>query len=337
MIIAVDALGGDYAPFEIVKGAIKAHEELGVDIALVGRKDLLHVLAGKALNRTGIFIAEATEVIECGEQPMRAVRSKPNSSIVVGMNLVKNGEADAFVSAGSTGAVFCAAMVGLGTVKSMERPAIACFLDTIPSLPGLLIDAGANVECRPGHLLQFAHLGSMYSSNILGIKDPSVALLNNGTEETKGTHLVLESFQLLKKESSLNFIGNIEGHDLLKRKADVIVTDGFTGNVVLKTIEGLSDNFLMSVRQFGHRFSSAFHVKGHDLMRNLGMGSWTKQMDYTEYGGACLLGVNGNVIIAHGRSQSKAIKSAIGLAKETAGKEITKKLTEGIFEQAISH
>jgi phosphate acyltransferase len=318
MIIAVDASGGDYAPYEVVKGAIKAAQEFKVEIALVGRKDMLHVLAGRSLRKTGITIVDAPQNIECGESPIKAIREKPDSSIVVGVNMLKTGEAAAFVSAGSTGAVFAAAMLTLGKTEGVSRPAIGCFLDSISSFPALLVDAGANADCRPEHLLEFARLGSQYSKQILKIESPRVGLLSNGAEEGKGSRLVLESYELLKKAGDVNFVGNIEGHDIAKRTVDVVVTDGFTGNVVIKTIEGLSDNFLITVRQIGRIFSSGYRLRGRDLMRDIGLGNLVKKMDYMEFGGACLLGVNGNVIIAHGRSQARAIKSAIGLAKETA-------------------
>ena len=335
MIIAVDAAGGDYAPHEVVKGAIKAAQEFGIEIALVGRKEVLHVLAGRSLRKTGISIVDASEVIECDEPPLKAIRDKPDSSIVVGINLVKSGDASAFVSAGSTGAVFAAALLYLGKVNGITRPAIGCFLDTISSFPALLVDAGANADCRPEHLVEFARLGSLYSQNILKIASPRVGLLNNGSEDTKGNRLAQESHQLLKEAAEINFVGNIEGHDIAKRTVDVIVTDGFTGNIVIKTIEGFSDNFLNSVRQIGHIFSSGYRLRGRDLLRDIGLGSLVKKMDYTEYGGACLLGVNGNVIVAHGRSQAKAIKSAIWLAKETVERGMTEKY-KGVSHEAVN-
>ena len=323
MIIAVDAAGGDYAPHEVVKGAVKAAQDYGVEVALVGRRNVLSVMAGRSLRKSSVTIVNASQVIKPDESPMKAIQSKPHSSIVVGINLVKSGKASAFVSAGNTGAVFGAALLVLGRMEGVERPAIGCFLDTISSLPTLLVDAGANVECRPQHLLQFAQMGTNYSKNILGIKSPRVALLSNGSEESKGNRLIQESYQLLSNAGELNFIGNIEGQDVQRRIADVIVTDGFTGNIVLKTIEGLSDNFLSAARHIGHVFSSVSHLRGRDLLRDIGLGSWVEKMDYTEYGGACLLGINGNVIIAHGRSHAKAIKSAIGLAKETVERGTT--------------
>jgi glycerol-3-phosphate acyltransferase PlsX len=334
MKIAVDASGGDYAPYEIVKGAIKAAQEFGIEIILVGRRNVLHVLAGRSLRKSGITIVDAKQVIDYHESPVKAIRNKPDSSIVVGINLLKSGRAQAFVSAGNTGAVFTAALLTLGKTKGVERPAIGCFLDTIASFPVLLVDAGANADCRPEHLVEFARLGSLYSKHILKIESPRVSLLSNGEEETKGSRLIQESYQLLKNAKDINFVGNVEGQDIVKRTTDVIVTDGFTGNIVIKTIEGLSDNFLTSVRQIGHVFSSGYRLRGRDLLRDIGLGALVKKMDYTEYGGACLLGVNGNVIIAHGRSQAKAIKSAIGLAKETVERSITEIVKEEKHEQA---
>ncbi len=334
MIIGVDCLGGDFAPFEIIKGAVKAAQEYDVEVALIGRRDSIHLIAGKALNRPNIHIVDAPDHIEPTESPTRAVRSKPNSSVVVGVKMVKSGDIQAFISAGSTGAVLCASVLFLGIIEGVERPAIACFLDHIPATPALLIDAGANVDCRPQLLAQFAQIGTVYSRHILCIDEPLVGLLSNGSEETKGNQLARESFALLKQLPNINFFGNVEGHDIARRNVDVIVTDGFTGNVVLKTIEGLNDSFLTSARQLGHMFSSAYHLRGHDLLRDLRLGSWAQKMDYTEYGGACLLGVKGNIIIAHGRSQAKAIKSAVRLAMETAGRNIVDKIREGNLEQA---
>jgi len=316
MIIAIDAAGGEYAPHEIVKGAIKAAQEYKVDIALVGKKKILHVLAGRHLEKLGLTIIEASQVIQPHEQPIQAIRNKPKSSIVVGINLIKDGAVSAFVSAGNTGAVVCAALLSLGKTEGIERPALGSIIEVASSAPILLIDAGVNVDCRPSHLAQFAQLGTIYAKHILGIDSPRVGLLSNGEEEGKGNRLIQESHQLLKK-TSLNFIGNIEGQDIFKKVADVIVTDGFTGNIVLKTIEGMSDNWLYSLSQAGQIFSKAYSLPARALHRDIGMDSWTKRLDYREYGGACLLGVNGNVVVAHGRSQAKAIKNAIALAIQT--------------------
>ncbi len=328
MKIVLDAAGGDYAPHEMVKGAIKAVREFGVEIILVGRQNVLRKLADKSPVDSGIEIVDATQVIDFDEHPMRAIQKKPDSSIVVGIGLLKSGAAQAFISAGNTGAVVVGSLLTLGKLNGISRPAIGCFLDILSSKPPLLVDAGANADCRPEHLLEFARMGSLYSKNILGIASPRVGLLCNGAEEGKGNRLAQETFPLLKNAPGLNFIGNIEGHDIVKKTADVIVTDGFTGNIVLKTIEGFSDSFLNSVQQIGRVFSSASRLRGRELLRDIGLTSWLKKMDYTEYGGACLLGVNGTVIIAHGRSQARAVKNAIGLAKETVERGIMDKFRE---------
>ncbi len=331
MLIAIDAAGGEHAPYEIVKGAIKAAQEYEVDIALVGRRAILHVLASRYSKKIGFTIVEANEVIGPQEPPVKAIRSKPNSSIVVGINLVRDGIASAFVSAGNSGAIVTAALLNLGKIEGIPRPAIGSFINITPSTPVLLIDAGANVDCRPEHLVWFAHLGNLYVSQILGISSPRIGLLSNGEEETKGNKLIKESHKLLKN-TKLNFVGNMEGHDTLKGVAEVIVTDGFTGNIVLKTIEGISDTWLYSLSQAGQVFAKAYSLPLRVLHRDMGMGSWTQRLDYSEYGGACLLGVNGNIIIAHGRSQSRAIKNAIGLAKQTAEHNISQIIKEGSNE-----
>ena len=326
--IALDAAGGDFAPHEIVKGAIKAAQEYGVEISLVGRKNVIQKLAEKTLLKTGITIVDAKQVIDFNEHPVRAVQSKPDSSIVIGTQLVKEGKAQAFVSAGNTGACVACALINLGKAAGVTRPAIGAFLDVFASRPPLLVDAGANADCRPEHLLEFARLGSIYSKYLLNIDKPRVGLLSNGAEEGKGNRLTVETYQLLKQNPELNFVGNIEGHDIAQKNADVVVTDGFTGNIVLKTIEGFNDSFLATVKEMGHIFSSISRVRPGELLRDIGIGSMTKKLDYSEYGGACLLGVNGNIIIAHGRSKAKAIKNAVGLAKETIEHGIMEKIRE---------
>lgn len=332
MIIAVDAEGGDYAPHEIVKGVLKAAQEYKVEIALVGRKDILHVLAGRHLEKLGLTIIEATEVIGFHESPVEAVSSKPQSSIVVGTNLVKDGSASAFVSAGNTGAVFFAALSLLRRLKGIERPAIGTILSLgATTKPSLLIDSGANADCRPEHLVQFAQLGNTYAREIFGFSSPRIGLLNNGEEEGKGNRLAKESHDLLK-QTRLNFIGNIEGHDIAKGTADVIVTDGFTGNIVLKTIEGLGTNWLYSLVQSGQMFSKAYRLS-RQAHRDMGVDTWAKKVDYRESGGAALLGVNGNIVIAHGRSQAKAVMNAIGLAKRMAEQDLCQKIKEEYYEQ----
>jgi glycerol-3-phosphate acyltransferase PlsX len=330
MIIAVDAAGGEYAPHEIVKGAIKAVQEYKVDIALVGKKSILHVLAGRHLNKPGITIVEASQTIELGESPLKAIQNKPNSSIVVGINMIKNGTASTFVSAGNSGAVVGAALLNLGKVKGIQRPALGSLLHINAAAPILLIDAGANADCRPSFLVQFAQLGTIYAKEILGINSPRVGLLSNGEEETKGNRLTQESHKLLK-QTNLNFVGNIEGQDIPKRTVDIVVTDGFTGNIVIKTLEGLGDTFI-NVRQVGQLISRAYYLHGRALLYDVGLGSLVKRMDYREYGGSCLLGVNGNVIMAHGRSQARAIKNAIGLAKQIVERGISQIIKEERYE-----
>ena len=335
MIIAVDAEGGEYAPHEIVKGAIKAAEEYKVEIALVGSKSLLHVLASRHISKLDFKFVEASQVIELDESPIKAIRSKPDSSIVVGINLVKNGKASAFVSAGNSGAVVATSLLNLGKIEGIERPAIGSIM-TIDTTPFLLIDAGANADCRPSHLVQFAYLGTTYAKQILDIQVPRVALLSNGDEASKGNRLIQDTHVLLGK-TDLNFIGNVEGHEIAKGKADIIVTDGFTGNIVLKTLEGVGESFQNLQRQLGQALSSAYRLQGRLLLHLVGLGTWVKRMDYREAGGACLLGVNGNIIIAHGRSHAKAIKNAIGLAKQAAEQDLCEviKKEEYTFQEGV--
>ena len=325
--IAVDASGGDYAPHEIVKGAIKAAREYEIEVTLVGRKEILTILAGRYLTKLGMSIVDADEVIGFNESPVEAIRNKPQSSIVVGTNLLRDGLASAFVSAGNTGAVYASALIILGKISGIERPAIGCFININSLAPVFLIDSGANAECRPQHLVQFAQLGTVYYREILGISSPTVGLLNKGEEEHKGTRFTQESYQLLKA-TKLNFAGNVEGQDIATGKTNIIVTDGFTGNIVLKTIEGLSATWLHSLSQSGQVFSKAYRLSSRALHRDMGIDAWSKKLDYREYGGSCLLGVDGNIIIAHGRSQAKAIKNAIGLAKQSVEGDVCQKIKE---------
>ena len=330
MIIAVDATGGEYAPREVVKGAIKAAQDYEVGIALVGRKDILYVQAGRHLRKSDMTIVDANQVIKDDESPVEAVNSKPNSSIVVGLNLVKSGMASAFVSAGNTGAVLYASFATLGMIEGVERPAIASIISINPTSPFLLLDAGANANCRPKHLVQFAQLGSIYAREILQVNPPRIALLNNGEEESKGNKLARDTHRLLKK-TDLNFIGNIEGQNMSRGIADVVVTDGFTGNIVLKALESMGDTFL-KLRNVGQVFSSAAHMESRHMLFDVGLSSLIKRWDYREYGGACLLGMDGDVVIAHGRSQAKAIRNAIGLAKQSVDGGIRQIIKEQRFE-----
>jgi glycerol-3-phosphate acyltransferase PlsX len=223
--------------------------------------------------------------------------------------------------------VFGSALLTLGKLPGVERPAIGTILDITPTTPVLLIDAGANVDSRPNHLVQFAQMGSLYAENVLGIKEPRIGLLSNGTEAEKGSRLVIDTNKLLAK-SGLNFIGNIEGHDIEKRTADVVVTDGFVGNIVLKTMEGMGETFRSWLGRVGDVLSSTTYLQGKLLLNLVGLHSWATKLDYQQYGGACLLGVKGNIVIAHGRSQAQAIKNAIGLAKQAAERDIVSLMKE---------
>ncbi|MCJ7763724.1 MAG: phosphate acyltransferase PlsX [Dehalococcoidales bacterium] len=328
MIIAVDAAGGDYAPQEVVKGAAAAVEEYGVEVALVGRRSPLEMLARRYEVEPGLTIIEAAEVIGCNESPVQAIRSKPNSSIVVGTKLVRDGVASAFISAGNTGAVVGAAFMNLARIEGVQRPALCGVFPIDAASTALLIDVGANVDCRPEFLVQFAQLGDFFAKSVLGIESPRVGLLNGSDERIEANLLAKESYELLEK-TGLNFIGSVGGQDILMGKADVIVTDGFTGNVVLKTIEGLGDIFqnLMSAEQ---AFKISTDLRGTALVRYSELACMVERMDYKEYGGACLLGIDGNIIVAHGRSQAKAIKNAIHLAHRAAQTGVVKVIKEGM-------
>lgn len=326
MIIAVDAAGGEYAPHEIVKGAVKAAQDFKIGIALVGKKEILHVQASRYVKKFDISIVDAEDVIKDDESPVEAVTKKPNSSIVVGINMVKSGRAAAFVSAGSTGAVMYAAFAMLGRVEGIERPAIGSIITINITSPFLLLDCGANPTCRPRNLLQYAQMGNLYVREVFQVPSPRIALLNNGEEEKKGNQLARESYQLLKS-SDLNFVGNIEGQNLPNGMADVVVTDGFTGNIVLKTLEGVGEAFL-KLKNLGKSSSDS----GDSIQLDVGFGSLVKRIDYQESGGACLLGLNGNVIISHGRSQAKAIKNAIGMAKRSVDCNINRVMQNYNFD-----
>jgi glycerol-3-phosphate acyltransferase PlsX len=326
MLIAVDADGGDYAPREIVKGAAEAAEEYKLDIALVGKKTVLDMLVRRYAKKQKFTVIETSQTITCSENPVRAVRNKPDSSIVVGTKLVKERKVAAFVSAGNTGAMLTSAYLNLERVAGIKRPAL-CGIIHITSKPVFLIDVGANVDCQPDFLLQFAYMGATFARGFLEIDAPRVGLLNNGEEEIKGNALAKESYKLLKK-AKLNFVGNIEGQDILTDKADVIVTDGFIGNIVLKTMEGFGDIF-QNLLGIGQSFKVDTQLQGSALVHYVDLTSMVKRMDYKEYGGACLLGVNGTVVVAHGRSHSKAVKNAIHMAHRAVETGVVEAIKNG--------
>jgi len=329
MLIAVDAMGGDYAPREVIKGAIEAVKEFPIDIALVGNKTVLEMLLRRSTRKPNLTIIEASQVVEPNEDPIQVVQNKPDSSVVVGARLVRDGIADGFVSAGSTGAVVVASFLNLKLVEGLHRLAVCAVAYLNQPQPTLIIDCGVNVNCRPIFLVQFAQLGNILAEQVLDINSPRVGLLNVGEEELKGNTLAREAYQLMKK-TNLNFIGNIEGFDVLQGKADVIVTDGFTGNVLIKTIEGYSQ-VIQSLLELGQAAKIDRYLTGTALARYIELTSAVKNLDYREYGGACLLGLEGNIVIGHGRSRAKAIKSAIYLAYHAARQGIVEAIKNGQY------
>ena len=324
MKIIVDAMGGDYAPAVVVKGAIAAVKEYNVEVVLVGGEARIKSLLKE--NRyygDKISIYPAQEVIEMSEPAAASVRRKRNSSIVVGVNLVKQGTGGAFFSAGNTGAVVCAATLGLGLLPGIERPGIAVVTPTLKGI-SLIIDVGANIDPKPSQLLQYGIMADVYCRYILNRPNPSVGILNIGEEDVKGTDFIKETYELLEK-SSLNFIGNVEGRDLFSGKCDIIICDGFIGNIALKVSESATEAMQVFLKR--HLLSNPLGKLGLLLLKT-SFSRFKKELDYAEYGGAPLLGVNGVVIIGHGRSNVKAIKNAIRVAKE----EVERKFNEYILE-----
>ena len=301
--IALDAMGGDGAPRVMVEGALSAVQEWPdrFVVSLVGRPDSIHSELPPEIP-DGLEIVPASEVVEGHESPVRAIRRKPDSSIVVGLGLLPGGSADAFISAGSTGAVMAASRLILGMLPGVQRPTVGTMFPTAGS-PVLVVDSGANIDTRPAQLLQFAHLGSVYVRDLLGLEAPRVGLLNVGEESSKGGYRAVATHRLLQDDEDLNFVGNIEGHRIVEGACDVLVCDGFVGNVLLKFYESIA-GFLVGV-----------------LERELdpeacgeGLREVSRSVDYAEYGGAPLLGVNGVSVLCHGASSARAIKNAIGVA-----------------------
>lgn len=309
--VALDVMGGDYAPQEIIKGGLLAAQDSELEIVFVGpEKAVKDGIERSGYTGSGVSIVNASEVIGMGEAPVLAIKNKKDSSIVVGTELMKKREVDGFVSAGNTGAVVTAATLIMGRRKGVIRPALGAVFG-FPQGPILCLDIGANAECKPEMLVQFARMGSIYMQKVFGIPEPRIGLLSNGEEETKGNQTVQKAHKMIKK-AKLNFIGNVEGRDLGRGVADVLVTDGFTGNVLLKTGEGLGEMLLNSVRDSmkgNPRLNEAVDLLTPVVQSVIGM------LDYTHYGGALLLGVDGVVIVAHGRSNAIAIRNAINAAK----------------------
>lgn len=326
MKIIVDAMGGDYAPAVVIEGSIAAVKEYDAEVVLVGDELKIKELL-KKFRYAGdkITVHHASETIEMGESAATSIRRKRNSSIVVGVNLVKEGVGSAFFSAGNTGAVVCAATLGLGLLPGIERPGIAI---VTPALKGisLIIDVGANIDPKPSQLLQYGIMADAYSRYILKKDNPSVGILNIGEEEGKGTGFIKETRDLLEK-SKLNFIGNVEGKDLFSGKCDVILCDGFVGNVALKVSESAAEMMQIFLKR---NLLDSFMGKIGLLFLKPSLKRFKKKIDYAEYGGAPLLGVDGVVIIGHGRSNVRAIKNAIRVAKEEVERKVNEKIIESI-------
>jgi glycerol-3-phosphate acyltransferase PlsX len=326
MKIVVDAMGGDHAPGVVIDGSLAAVKEYDVEVILVGDKPKIEALLKKA-KYTGsrISVEHASEVVEMCESAATSIRRKRDSSIVIGVNLVKEAKADAFFSAGNTGAVVCAGTLGLGLLPGIERPGIGI---VTPTLKGnsLIIDVGANINPKPTQLLQYGIMADAYCKNILNKPSPSVGLLNIGEEEKKGTEFIRESYELLEK-SKLNFVGNVEGKDLFSGKCDIVICDGFVGNVALKVAESAAEAMQIYLKR--HLLSNIWGKIGLIFMMP-SLKRFKKELDYAEYGGALLLGVNGVVIIGHGRSNKKAIKNAIRVAKEEVERQVNARILEAI-------
>ena len=334
MKIAVDAMGGDYAPEQIVFGALRAARAIDCEIVLVGNEARLRSLLDKerGWEKLPISIHPASEIIGMDEHPADAVRQKKDSSVVVATRLVRDGACDAVISAGSTGAAVTAAQRILKRIKGIKRPAIATPIPT-PKGVTLLLDSGANVDSKPLHLLQSALMGSIYSELIFGHEEPRVGLLNIGEEASKGDELVKETYPLLQAMTTINFAGNAEGRDIPKGNFDVVVCDGFVGNVVLKFGEGLAKTIGRLVKD---------EVKGSGFLTKLGallikpaLLRLAKRLDVTEYGGAPLLGVDGCCIISHGSSNAKAICSAIRVANDFARSKVLERISDAIVKEEM--
>ncbi|MCR4442345.1 MAG: phosphate acyltransferase PlsX [Peptococcaceae bacterium] len=328
MRIAVDAMGGDHAPAEIIKGALAAAElDSSLHIILVGQeKEIIKHLPGELANSSRLSIVHCQEVIGMHEHPATAYRKKKDASITVATRLVKEKEAQAVVSAGSTGAQMVAALFGLGRLEGVDRPAILIILPTLQG-PALLLDGGANADCKPANLLQFAKMGKIYAEKVLGMNNPRVGLINIGEEAAKGNDLTIKAYELLGSDRDLNFIGNIEGRDILSGKAEVMVCDGFVGNIALKIIEGTAGTIMALLKE---EMTASLWRKIGALMLKPGLKRLKWRLDYAEYGGMPLLGVKGVSIICHGSSQAKAIKNAIAAAKDCVNSNFIDELQKSI-------
>lgn len=329
--VALDAMGGDNAPGEIVKGAVEAiKREAKVRVILVGKEDAINSELSKyTYNKEQIEVVNATEIIEMAEPPVMAIRKKKDSSIVVALNLVKEGKADAFVSAGSTGAVLVGGQLIIGRIKGVERPPLAPLLPTKKGV-SLLVDCGANVDARPSHLLQFAKMGSIYMENALGIKNPKVAIVNIGAEEEKGNMLVKETFPLLKNCPDINFVGSVEARDIPNGDVDVIVCEAFVGNVILKLFEGVGYTLISKVKE---GLMTSFRSKIGAILIKPALKKVLKSFDGSEYGGAPLIGLNGLVVKTHGSSKANEVANSIIQCVTFKKQDINGKIREVIGKE----
>ena len=327
--VVVDAMGGDNAPGEIVKGAVQAVQaEKDIKVFLVGRQDAVNAeLAKYTYDKEKIEVVHAEEVIEMAEPPVNAIRKKKQSSLVIGMNMIKHQEADAIVTAGSTGATLVGGQVLVGRIKGIERPPLAPLVPTEKGV-SLLIDCGSNVDARPSHLVQFAQIGSIYMENIVGIKNPRVAILNIGAEEEKGNQLVKETFPLLKECPGINFIGSIEAREIPHGGADVIVCEAFAGNIVLKLYEGVAATLLSKVKE---GLMSSLRSKIGALLIKPALKQTLKSFDASQYGGAPLLGLNGLVVKTHGSAKAIDVKNSILQCVTFKQQDINGKIKEHII------
>jgi glycerol-3-phosphate acyltransferase PlsX len=324
--IAIDAMGGDNAPQAIVEGALMASRDHGVSLILVGQEEpIRHELERHRYDSKLVEVRHAPEVVEMEEDPARAVRRKRQASIIVALELVKYGEAKAVVSAGNTGASLAASTFILRPMKGIDRPAIAAILPTMLG-NATILDVGANVDCQATQLLQFGIMGSVYAKYIFNKPNPTVGLLSIGEEDSKGNEATKEAFQFLKN-SSINFIGNIEGREVYRGYADVIVCDGFAGNIAIKISESVAELFDWALET---SFKGSWYRRLGNLLWKREFNRIASIMDYTEYGGAPLLGVNGNCIVAHGRSSPKAIRSAVNLAQMFVENRINEHIQEDL-------
>ncbi len=334
MKIALDAMGGDFAPLVTIEGAIETvNSSEDIDIILVGDEHaIIRELDSKRFSPSRISIRHASQAVRMDEATAPAIRRKKDSSIRRGIELVKNREAEAFVSAGHSGVVMATALLVLGVSEVVDRPAIATIMPSLKT-PFVLIDAGANLQCKPENLLQFALMGSTYCRFMLGREKPRVALVSTGEEDSKGNELTKEAFKLLK-ETELNFMGNVDGKDIFTGEADVIVCDGFTGNVILKTSEGLADAL---IRMLKREVADLTTGRIGYLLLKPALRNFKKKTDYDEYGGAPLLGIQGTCIISHGRSTAKAVKNAIRVAADFARKKVHEIISSAIKEDISRH